>query len=292
MSTFLRFLADGLALGGVIGIWSLGFAFSYWPSRQVHFGYAAVILVASYGYRQGVVNAHAGPIGGLIIGLAAAAAAGLLCYVLVYRTIRLQLSVFLAGFAILVLAENAVQLGVSADPLNVAMPFAWMGSTVDLSGVRVSGLQFVEFGAFLVVWAVVVVVAMRTKVGTQLRSIASNRYLADCTGIPVERRIKQAYIIGSVIGAIGSILYTIDQGGVSTTMAETPLFFALNGVLIGGELSISGAAIGGFLLGVVLDVGVWKLPTSWQTSIAFVLLALIISIKPRGLLAKGVGGHA
>jgi branched-chain amino acid transport system permease protein len=57
-------------------------------------------------------------------------------------------------------------------------------------------------------------------------------------------------------------------------------------VLIGGTFSMTGAGLGGLLLGLVVNLGIWHLPSAWQTSIAFAVLFIILVVRPQGLLAR------
>jgi branched-chain amino acid transport system permease protein len=80
-------------------------------------------------------------------------------------------------------------------------------------------------------------------------------------------------------------VFTLLNEGATPTMGFNPVFVAFVVAVVGGLGSIPGAIFGGYLIGLVESLGLWKIPTEWQNSIAFVLLFVVLLIRPQGLFA-------
>jgi len=112
--------------------------------------------------------------------------------------------------------------------------------------------------------------------------------MARVIGIDTVRITLLVFILGSAISAVPAMLILL-KDGASTHMGFAAVFMAFVAVIVGGVGSLKGAAAGGFLLGLVQSLGLWQIPTDWQNSIAFVVLFLMIMLRPEGLF--GVRGR-
>jgi branched-chain amino acid transport system permease protein len=92
------------------------------------------------------------------------------------------------------------------------------------------------------------------------------------------------FALGSAISAIAGV-FTMLNEGATPTMGFYPVFVAFVVAVVGGLGSIPGAIAGGYMVGLVESLGLWKIPTEWQNSIAFVLLFLVLLLRPQGLFA-------
>lgn len=286
MSTLVALLITGVVLGSVLAILSLGFAVSYWPSQQFHFAYGSVFVAGSYALwyvsgKQGLPL-----VVGILASFAVSIVVGLICYFVFYRPLANEHSIFLTSFALSVLIQNLLQVFFSADPRSVPMPSSLTSTAFTISGASVSVFQIVEVVVCLGLWAAVEVFLRRARMGVGLRAISSNRYLTETVGIETGRLLAGSYVIGSALSTVAAVFFALDFG-ISPDSGTTPLFYAINAVLIGGVGSMTGAAIGGLLLGVVVNLGIWHIPSQWQIAIAFGVLFVILVFRPQGLLAKG-----
>lgn len=75
------------------------------------------------------------------------------------------------------------------------------------------------------------------------------------------------------------------KDGASTHMGFAAVFMGFVAVIVGGVGSLKGVVAGGFLLGIVESLGLWKIPTEWQSSIAFIVLFIMIMLRPQGLFS-------
>jgi branched-chain amino acid transport system permease protein len=286
MGVIPNLLVSGVGLGAILGLLSFGFALSYWPSRQFHFAYAGVVVVASYAYWSLTSHRVAWPIA-LAATLVVSGAVGVACYLFIYRRLADPGAVFLSGFALSLIITNAIQWGFGSVPSLVQLPFASLGNVIQINGLRIPVLVIAELVLFLVVVTGISLAIYKSRLGAGVRAVSSDPDLAQAAGVSSNRLLITAYIAGSLVAALGSVLLAY-QSGINTNDGFNPMLFAINGMLVGGRRSFGGAAVGGFMLGLILQLSLWKLPSAWQTTIAFIVLVIIVLIRPQGIFGRKV----
>lgn len=118
-----------------------------------------------------------------------------------------------------------------------------------------------------------------------MRAVTSNPARARIAGFSPSRSYLNAMVIGSAMGGLAGVLIELNEGS-APEMIMTGALIASAAVLIGGFGSVAGAALGGVLLAMSMNVGIWKLPSKWQDAIAFGVLLAFIVFRPRGLLGE------
>jgi neutral amino acid transport system permease protein len=128
----------------------------------------------------------------------------------------------------------------------------------------------------------------KTRIGTAMRALADNRDLAEASGINVNRVILYTWLIAGALTAYGGILLGL-QGRVFPNMGWFLLLLVFAGVILGGIGSAYGAMIGSLLIGVVQELATHSaigLPADLKTSVAFLVLILVLLIRPQGILGR------
>lgn len=281
----LPFLVNGLVFGSVVGLLSLAYAISFWPSRQFHFAFASVLLAVSY-----AVWFTSGPLGWppIAVGVIAALTAigvGVGVHRFLYRPLVDPSAVLLTALGFTLAFQNVINLvfgtafhGLKQSEFSttvVALPFDIYVAMVQIGGVVVC----------LSVAIALIVFIRRSRVGIAMRALSSDPFLTEAVGIDANRMNIYAYALGSAAATI-AMLFIIFDVGVNPDVGTNPLFYALNGVIIGGFRSFGGAFLGGLLLGVFMNIGIWQLPSQWQTTIAFGLLLIVVIFRPNGLFGR------
>src|SRR5258708_25972605 len=94
-----------------------------------------------------------------------------------------------------------------------------------------------------------------------------------------------AFALGSAVGAVPVVLIRLKEGA-TPYMGFTAVFMGFVAVVVGGIGSLRGAVVGGYALGIIENLGTWKIDTEWQSTIAFIVLFLVLLLKPRGLFGR------
>lgn len=128
----------------------------------------------------------------------------------------------------------------------------------------------------------------RTKIGTAIRAAAIDQGAAKLMGIDVDRVIMIVFLIGPALGGAAGLMVGLYYGKINFTMGWVYGLKAFTAAILGGIGNIPGAMVGGILLGVIEALGSAYISIAWKDAIAFVVLILILIVRPTGLLGERV----
>jgi branched-chain amino acid transport system permease protein len=284
MDLFAQLLANGLGNGSYYALLGLGFGLIFSTTRIVHFAYGPVFAVGAY------TTWIAGAIGLPLILSAplaplAAAALGALLYWLAYRPFELRgmssHSVLILSLALSIVMESSLTL--IFGPRIHAFP-DFSASIVIIGPIYVTSLQIAQTLALIVIACGLFAFLRHTRYGNAILALGDSRDMARIIGIDTDKVSLIVFAIGSAISAVAAVFVLLNEGA-TPTMGFYPVFVAFVVAVVGGLGSIPGSIAGGYLVGLIESLGLWKIPTEWQNSIAFVLLFLVLLIRPQGLFA-------
>jgi len=128
----------------------------------------------------------------------------------------------------------------------------------------------------------------KTKLGKAIRAVAEDPIGASVSGIYSERVILYAFGIGSALAGMAGVLISLETN-IEPTMGMNAILKGIIASIIGGIGSIPGAVLGGFLLGIVENLGIWKIQAGWKDTISFAILIIFLLLRPQGILGKSKG---
>jgi branched-chain amino acid transport system permease protein len=283
LELFAQLTVNGLVSGSLFALLGISFGVILGTTRTFHFAHGVVYTsaaFAAYAFREGL---------GLplwvaaLLGVGTAVLLGVGIEVVVYRPLRRlyasPLTVLIASLGVLIIVENVMAIFFSTD----AKVMSGFPSRVVVAG----GVAFTLLHLTIVVVSWVLFGALwlylhETKTGKAMRAVASRPEMADVVGIDTRRVFVQAFAIGSALVAPAAILFTLDKGA-TPDMGVTAVLMASIAVIVGGMGSLPGAALGGLIIGLARNWGVWVLPSEWQSAIAFGILVVVIVFRPTGL---------
>lgn len=283
MDLFLQLLVNGLINGSHYALLGIGFGLIFSTTRLVHFAYGPIYAVAAFCAWYLIAIMKMPVLVGFAGAILAAVLLGLGCYIFVYRPLERNyappLVPLIASLGLYTVIENLIGIIFGTDPKAVS----------DLSyGVFLWGpvffttLQLVQILAFIVIGTALILFLKYTSYGKAILAMTDNAEMARIVGIDTIKLSLLVFIIGSAISAVPAALIML-KDSASTHMGFTAVFMGFVAVVVGGIGSLRGAAAGGMLLGLIESVGLWKIPTDWQSSIAFIILFLMIMLRPEGL---------
>jgi len=151
--------------------------------------------------------------------------------------------------------------------------------------VVVTSIQLWQVAALAIVALLLFAFLRWARHGKALMAMTDNGEMAQIIGIDTVRVSLIAFAVGSAVAAVPAILILLKEGA-TPHMGFIAVFMAFVAVIVGGIGSFKGAIIGGYAVGIVENLGMWKLPTEWQSTIAFVVLFLILLFRPSGLFGR------
>jgi branched-chain amino acid transport system permease protein len=290
-------IVNGLTLGAVYALIALGYSMVYGILQLLNFAHGDVYMVGAFiGY--GVMIAflpETGPsIAPALIILLMVLAAMLGCGVLgvaieqfAYRPLRNspRIAPLISALGVSFFIQNAVQLTLSAQYRNYTTEQLIAPSLVlDLGLARLSVTR-----ALVIVVAVLLMVALqylvrRTSLGRAMRAVAIDREAAAMMGVDVDRVIVATFFIGSALAGAAGVLTGVVFTRIWHFMGFTAGLKGFTAAVVGGIGNIPGAMLGGFLLGLVESFAVGFISPTYKDVIAFVVLVIVLLIRPRGLL--------
>ncbi len=268
----------------------LGFGLIFVTGRFFHFAHGATYTWGAYAAYAATRVGFPLPVA-FAAGVAIAACLGTGCETLVYRPLRRRgggsLAILLASLGLYVLLQNVLSL--HFGDANHSYASAVFNSVLVLGGARVTVAQLVILAATLVLLALLMMASRHTHVGLVMRAVANDPDLARALGVDVDRTLTLAFVIGSALAGAAGVLIGLDVD-LTPTMGFRVLVLGVAATIVGGIGSIEGTAIGALTIAAAQSLGVWVLPSRWQDSLAFGLLAFFLVLRPQGLHRRGLGG--
>ena len=282
MDLVAQLFANGLVNGSHYALLGLAFALIFGTTRIVHFAFGPVYALSAYGCWLAAERFSAPLPVAVLAGVATGALAGTLSYVAVYRPFERKgspsLVVLIASLGLFIALENAIGVAFGTDTKVVPAP-----SGVLLWGpLVVTGTQLAQVVALAVLGTLVWLYVTRTRFGKALLAMTDSPEMARVVGIDTLRVSLVAFAGGSAIAAVPACLILV-KDGATAHMGFIAVFMAFVAVVVGGVGSLRGAVVGGLALGLVESMGMARIPTEWQNSIAFVVLFVVLLVRPTGL---------
>lgn len=297
-----QILANGLVLGAVYALTAVAYTLVYGVVRLVNFAFGELFMVGAFltvTLMSGEVAlfGRSVPMPGLPFPVAAAlsvvltAGLGLLVDRIAYRPLRdaPRLAPLITSIAVSVVLQSLAQTVWGPEQLRFPdFTLASYPPIVFFGSIYLSAMDLVVMATALVAMLGLTLFVARSKLGRAMRASAEDGMAARLVGIPVNRVVGAAFAIGSGFAALAGVLYAQTYGFAQATMGFMPGLKALTAAVLGGIGSMPGAALGGVILGVVEALGGGYLPngSAYKDAISFVLLILLLCVRPQGLLGR------
>ena len=286
---FVQNLIDAASLGAVYALAALGIGLIFSIMRLINFAHGELIMVGGF-----VLYAIAGqPY--LVMAMTAVIVVAILALGMeriAFRPLRgaSPATLLIASFAVSYLLQHMALLIFGARPMGVDF-LGQLGQSLDLGALRVPKLQLAAIVATLAFLTGLAMFFRKSRIGVEMRAAAEDFTMARLLGVRANRVIAAAFAISGFLASAVSLYLVAQTGTVSYKMGVNMVLIAFVASVIGGMGSLSGAALGGFLVGVV-SVGLQAyLPIELRPyRDAFVFLAFIAFLlwRPQGLLvARG-----
>ena len=294
MSTFLQQLVNGITWGSVYALIALGYTMVYGILRLINFAHGDVYMLGAFVglYAATWLRAGENPSFGhaLLVLLAAMAVCGLIGVVIeraAYRPVRKssRLAALITAIGVSLLLENGGILLFGPDPRFFPQIIA--PKIISLGGgVTISNQQIIILGVSLALMFALRFIVLHTRVGKAMQAVSYSHTAASLMGISVDRIITFTFGLGSALAAAGGILYALNYPSIDPLMGVMPGLKAFVAAVLGGIGNIPGAVIGGLVMGIAEVLVTGYLSPTYRDAIAFVLLIVILLVRPTGILGK------
>lgn len=285
---FLTQVLNGLQLGSIYALVALGYTMVYGIILLLNFAHGDIIMFGSYVAWIALVQLGLNPAIAVLLAIFGCVVLGVLIDKVAYAPLREapRLSILITAIGVSYLLENGVQLLLGADA-KVVPSIIDLG-TVQVFGSTLSGTALLTVAVTIVATVVLTLLVQKTRLGKAMRAVSEDMGAARLMGVNVNSTISFTFAVGSALAGIAAILYSMAYQQVSPTMGVMLGTKAFVAAVLGGIGSIPGAVIGGLIVG-SSEVFVAAFGLSvWQDAVVFLLLILVLVVKPTGLLGRPV----
>jgi branched-chain amino acid transport system permease protein len=285
----LQLLATGLVVGSLYALCALGWGLIYGTTLHFHVAHGAVFSLAAYYAYVAQKLLHLPLAAAIVLAILAAAASGLLIDLLVYQRLErrgaFRTSIFIASLGLLILIENTLAIIFTPDPMR--LDIGVLNQSLIIGPVFLTYLHVLTVLLAAMGYVALMVFLKRSRWGQAIRAVSSSPEMARTVGIHLNRVHWVTYAVGSALAAPAGILVAMNVGAEPFRGTRFVLVASV-AVIMGGIGSIPGALLGGLFLGLLENLGIWKLPSEWQAAISFGVFLLFILMRPRGFFGRTV----
>ena len=309
MDIFTQQLINGLVLGSVYALVALGYTMVYGILELINFAHGEVVMIGAM-VALAVINALLGAgvdLPGLAVAslglLAAIPACALLGFSIeriAYRPLRKapRLAPLITAIGVSIVLQNVAMMVWGKQ--YISFPAILPATRHQVGGASITDLQLFIFLLSCTVMAALWLLVQKTRLGRAMRATAQSPEVAGLMGVNVNTVISITFILGAVLGAVAGVMVSAYYGLAHYYMGFMLGLKAFTAAVLGGIGNIAGAMLGGLLLGVIESMGAGYigdlsggfLGSHYQDVFAFLVLILVLTLRPSGLLGERVAERA
>jgi branched-chain amino acid transport system permease protein len=282
----LQTVVSGLLTGGIYALIGIGLTIIFGVMRVVNFAHGALVMAAMYATYFLYTELRIDPFLSLLVVMPAMFVAGAAIQKAfiapVLKAPERNQILLTEGISIVLI--NAALLAFTANYLTMTTSYA--GASINLGGVSISLPQLAAFFIALLITGALYLFLMRSNPGRQIRATAQDAEAAQLLGINIRRVQSLTFGLGvAAAGAAGTLLMPIYYR-VEPYAGSPFTLKAFVVVVLGGMGSVTGALIGGIVLGIAESLGAVYVSTGYKDVIGFVIFLLALTLKPSGLIGR------
>lgn len=295
MSTFLQTLFVGLRLGSIYALVALGYTMVYGIIRLINFAHGDFIMVGGYTmiFTIPLMLSLGLPVwSSVIFAILICAVIGVTTELVAYRPVRakgIRMSALITAIAMSLLLENLAQAIPQIGPNPKVANQIFQAGGIRVADVTLDWTTILTICISIVVMVGLYEFTQKTRVGRAMRCVSEDKAASTLMGINVNRTIVITFAIGSSLAAIAALMYLAQYPKVYTTMGAMLGLKAFVAAVLGGIGIIPGAMLGGFVIGLVESFTTSYVSSSMADAFVFLILIIVLILKPTGILGKNIG---
>ncbi|WP_198969703.1 branched-chain amino acid ABC transporter permease [Xylophilus sp. ASV27] len=309
MEILLQQIINGLVLGSMYALVALGYTMVYGIINLINFAHGEVLMVGALtswtiiGLMQDATPSAPGWLVLLVSLLVACVVAAVLNFTiekLAYRPLRNapKLATLITAIGMSILLQTLAMI--IWKPNYKVYPALLPTEPLHIGGAVITPTQVMILALTAVSLAVLMWVVHYTRLGRAMRATAENPRVAALMGVRPDLVISATFIIGAILAAIAGVMYAANYGTAQHTMGFLPGLKAFTAAVFGGIGNLGGAVLGGILLGLIESIGAGYigpltgglLGSQYTDIFAFVVLIVVLTLRPSGLLGERVADRA
>ena len=307
METFVQQLINGLVLGSMYALVALGYTMVYGIINLINFAHGEILMAGALVSWTVVTALADSGLPGWALMLVALLCATVVCSLLnfavekiAYRPLRnaprLAPLITAMGMSLLLQTLAMIIWKPNPKPYPILLP----SEPFNIGGAVINTVQIIILITTAITLAGLMYLVNRTKLGRAMRATAENPRVAGLMGVRPDHVISATFVIGAALAALAGVMDAANYGSVQHTMGFLPGLKAFTAAVFGGIGNLAGAMVGGVLLGLIEALGAGYigditggvLGSNYQDIFAFIVLILVLTLRPSGLLGERVADRA
>lgn len=295
---FLQQLINGLTLGGVYALIALGYTMVYGILELINFAHGEIYMLGAYlgivflGFFTAIgLTSYSLPLSLMLtflLSIIFCSSYGFTIEKIAYKPLRKapRLSPLISAIGVSIFLQNYIMLTQGAT--DKVFPHLFGIAGFEFMSVRMTYLQL-----FIILTSTILMISLhlfviKTRMGKAMRAVAQDKTMASLVGINIDTVISMTFIIGSGLAAVAGLMVAMYYGLVNYFIGYIAGIKAFTAAVLGGIGSIPGAMFGGILLGLVESLGASYISSEYKDAYAFIILIIILLLKPGGLFGRAV----
>ena len=286
MNLLLAAIGFGLVTAAVLAIAAVGFTMQFAVTDVLNLAYGAVMIIGAYvGYLVGRagISVWLGVVAAMVVGALLSLALNRGVYTPFQRKGASPIAMVIVSLGMTLILEFGLQSYVGGNTMSYQLD---QGATLRLGGLRLTVVQLVIIGLSIVTMLSVHALLRFTKLGKAMRATAADRALARTCGIRTDRVVTTTWLISGALCGAGGAVFAMDAGSFGATSTDLFLVLILAAVFLGGPGQAYGAMLGALVIGIGTEVSAAYLTPAYKDVVAFVLLLVMLAVRPTGLLGS------
>ncbi len=285
--TFFQQIINGISLGSMYALIAIGYTMVYGVLRLINFAHADVMMVAAFAAFYASDSLGLSLAFAALFALVISIIVGILTDKIAYKPLRHspRISLLITAIGVSFFLENIVNVTFGGTPKAFSIP-EFFDQVINVQGVTLTPTVIIVPIITLLLLSVLLFILFKTKYGMAIRALAFDIKTVSLMGIDSNKIIMIVFIIGSALAAVSGIFWAISYPILTPYMGVMIGLKAFAAAVLGGIGSVSGAVLGGFILGFTEVIFVAFFPEygGYKDAIAFIFLIFVLLFKPTGIM--------
>ena len=288
MTQFLQQLINGLSLGSIYALIALGYTMVYGIIKLINFAHGDIYMLGAYIGFICTAQLGMGFFSALITAMALCALIGVVIERIAYKPLRnaTRITALITAIGVSYFLEASTQKVMGTDVKT--FPQVLANQKIMLGGVMITTQQIAIFVITIVLMLLLQYIVRKTKVGRAMRAVSVDADAARLMGVNVDMTISYTFAIGSALAGAAGVLVGLYYNSINPLMGMLPGVKAFIAAVFGGIGIIPGAMFGGFFIGIVETLVSGYGSSLYKDAVVYIILIIILVVKPAGLLGKNV----
>lgn len=289
MIQFLQQMINGLSLGSIYALIALGYTMVYGIIKLINFAHGDIYMLGAFTAFYATTFFHLNFFVALIIAMLLCGVLGVVIERIAYKPLRhaTRITALITAMGVSYVLEYTMQYFAGSDVKT--FPTDLLENTAfSLGGVRITMMQIYIFVITIILMVLLTYIVNKTKMGRAMRAVSVDEDAAKLMGINVDTTISFTFFLGSCLASVAGVLVGVYYNSINPLMGMTPGLKAFIAAVFGGIGNIPGAMIGGLFIGIAETLVTAYGSSLYKDAIVYVILILVLILKPDGLLGKNV----